>query len=528
MPKEMKVSNCYLSLTVFLCGASVMMLEILGTRIIGPHYGVSLYVWSALIAVTLISLAAGYYFGGWLADVKTKPTILNWLLFIAATIVLAISHISLPIIRFSRGFGLEAGSLLSSFVLFAPPMFFLGAIVPFSLKLSSRNIQKLGLSSGRIYALSTLGSVVGTLMVGFLLIPYMGLKQIFLLIAGLLFLLSGIGQALQRCFSGSLLGLLMIVVCFLSSIFAYSLGQVQESLINEATTSPIAYCSCSIYRAKVCTFHRKAKLIFHAQSLYGELTVMDSGEDRLLLIDGMVHTAIPRNREVVQEKGYALAQNYYLELLPYYYPAGKKALVVGLGGGLICQILANYQIETKAVEIDPKVVDIAREFFGFKGYAIISDGRYYVQNTKNRFDFVILDAYVSDRAPFYLFTREMFTLTSGILTPKGILAINYIGFPQDRLTKSLYRTLKTVFPFVEAYPTEEGDHLQVMFFFASQERLTLHSYPKGQGDTSFFEGRYLSYSEGEGIIITDNYNPVDLWWIENSFAWRKKTEEVLP
>ena len=494
-----KGNTTHILITVFVTGASVLMLEILGTRIIGPHYGVSLYVWSALISVTLGFLAIGYHSGGKLADKKPSFTSLNWILFTAGITVLVLYFISLPVIKLCQTMGLRLGSLVSSIILFGPSITLLGMVIPLSVKLTTSEIDTLGSSAGRIYAVSTLGSVAGTLAVGFLLVPNLSLRQIFFLVALLLFLVSGAGHLLQKHFAASFLNVLLIAMCLL--------GFFTKENVTETSTPG---------------------LIHHTQSTYGTLEVLESANERLLVIDGVVHTAIPKAEDIVSKKGYALTQKYYLELLPYYNPHGTNALLIGLGGGLIQNILCGYGINVQSVEIDSEVVHIARKFFGFEGEVWIGDGRYYIQNAKEKYDFVILDAYASDTIPFHMLTKEMFKSIRDILEERGILAINYVGFPQKTITKSLYRTLKTIFPHIHVYRSEEGDAIQFMYFFASRSNLSLDGFfPEIEQIESISKDR-LFYREEQGIIITDSFNPVEFWWIETSSAWRNKTQEVLP
>ncbi len=496
----MKPYNRYILVVVFVAGACVMALEILGTRIIGPYYGVSIYVWSALIAVTLGFLALGYYFGGWLADRKPELNVLNGFIFLAGLLILSIPLTSQPVIRVCGGLGLRAGVLASSLALFSPSMFLFGAVVPFSVKLTSRNLTVLGITTGRIYAVSTLGSLLGTLLTGFFLIPNLQLSHIFLIMAVLLFFLCFLGFFLQKKLLIAGLALAIASVAIFTFFIGLRFGK-KDSL----------------------------KAIYHTGSVYGDLKVVEDDMTRFLLIDGIVHTALPKDEKVLHNNDYLLSENFYPVLLPFYREEAKEALLIGLGGGLIWKILSIRGINVQSVEIDPKVVDIAKRFFGFNGDVYTGDGRYHVQTTPSTYDFVIVDAYSSDDIPFHLFTRECFLSINHILNPNGILCINYIGFSHTILTTSLFKTLKSVFPYVDVYRTEPHEDCQSMFFFASDEPLLFEgaSLLKDSEIVRLIEKHRMSYAGTKGVLITDEYNPVDMWWADTSVAWRKKTMEIL-
>ena len=502
-----KGTTRYILIVVFVTGATVMMLEILGTRVLGPHYGLSLYVWSALISVTLGFLAIGYYLGGRWVDKKPSITILNWILFMAGVIVLVLPFVSVSVVKACHILGLRLGSLLSSVILFGPTMALLGTVIPFSVRISTEDIDALGLSVGKIYAVSTLGSVAGTLVVGFLLIPNLGLRQVLFIVALLLFLVSGTGHVLQKRFTGIFFNVFMGgMVCFFG-VFA------GDNIADGLDFS----------------------VLHHTQSCYGELKVLETTDDRLLVIDGMIHTAMPKDWNSLETQSKLLSHNYYLELLPWYYPEGSRCLLIGLGGGLFPAIIAKYGIVVESVEIDPKVVDIARRYFGFNGRVEVCDGRYYVSKTKEKYDYCVLDAYLSDSMPVHLFTREFFEEIKKILVPEGILAINHIGIPEASfLTDSLYQTLRSVFNNLHIYPTEDTNEVQVIFLFASDSMLRLrlpeHRNRKYGIDKTVLNRvakKRLQVSGGKGVVITDNYNPVELHWARIATTWRKRTSWLL-
>jgi predicted membrane-bound spermidine synthase len=166
----------YLYLSISVSGASVLAIEILGTRIIGPYYGVNLFLWSALIGVTLAALSVGYVIGGTWADRKPAFSRLAWILVAAGIWIALLPLMKGPVAAAARPVGHRAALLIASFVLFFPPLAVLGMVSPYALRLRARTVGEIGRSAGDLYAISTLASVAAALLTGFVLIPSFGVS----------------------------------------------------------------------------------------------------------------------------------------------------------------------------------------------------------------------------------------------------------------------------------------------------------------------------------------------------------------
>src|SRR3989338_1595630 len=180
------LNRFFLSLTLFATGAAVMVLEILGTKVISPFFGVGLYVWSSLITVTLLSLSLGYWVGGALADRQPKVSWLYGIVFLCGLATSFIPSFIQPVIELVDSWELRLGTLSASFLLFSIPLAGLGMISPFAIRLQAQRLEGVGMTAGALYAVSTLGSFTGTLLAGFVLIPSLGVRQIFFLTAAVL------------------------------------------------------------------------------------------------------------------------------------------------------------------------------------------------------------------------------------------------------------------------------------------------------------------------------------------------------
>ncbi len=178
----------------FLAGAALMGLEIVGSRILAPYFGSSIFVWGSLIGVVLAALSAGAYMGGRLADKLPGPRPLAGLLLVAGVFALVLPWLA-PVVNheiFTLNLGPRRGPLVASIVLFLIPGISLGAVTPFIVRLSVSKVAEVGGVAGTISALSTAGSIAGTLMTAFYLIPAMGVGKILYLIGVLLVGLGGL------------------------------------------------------------------------------------------------------------------------------------------------------------------------------------------------------------------------------------------------------------------------------------------------------------------------------------------------
>src|SRR3990172_10882611 len=187
----------FLHVIVAVSGASVLAIEILGTRILGPFYGVSLFLWSALITVTLAALSIGYVIGGHWADKGATVSRLCIMMSGAGGWLILSPWIKEPVILLSEPFGLRFAVLVASFILFAPPLTLLGMVIPYAIKLRTTNLDEVGRTAGNLYAISTIASVISALLTGFVLIPNVGVNRLTLTIGVILLMAASFGFSLK-------------------------------------------------------------------------------------------------------------------------------------------------------------------------------------------------------------------------------------------------------------------------------------------------------------------------------------------
>jgi MFS family permease len=496
----------FLGITALLCGAVVMVVEVVGARIISPFFGVSLFVWTSLIAVTLISLSLGYVLGGILADRKPYASVMYLLIFVAGLAVMAIPFLKGFVLVRSIGVGLRAGSLLSATVLFAPSLLLLGCVSPYLVRLSARELRSFGRLVGIFYAISTAGSFLGTLFAGFILLAYLGVDEIMYLSGGILIVLFAVYFAFFRKTAWAFLALAIMLVPLVTAKAS------PEVLMRDGGT--------------------KVEKIYHHYGYYGNLAVLDfsygAARTREMLIDGLVQTGIDTVTGL-STYGYP----YYLEFLPYaLHPEGSNCLVIGLGGGTVPMWYERRGVVADVLDVNPDVPGVAAKYFGFKvsGKTIIADARHYLETSTTTYDYLILDVFTGDTTPGHLLTREALEAASRRLSPKGILAINLMGRlgEEGYMTASVVATLESVYEHVDVFPTfpvgGDVDHGNIVILaydydFAGYDRsvasrFVSHPFVKGQVETMF--QKYEFPQDTSAMILTDNYNPIDFYdtWLK--------------
>lgn len=181
-----RIETIFFYATIFITGAIILILEITGTRILAPLYGSTVYTWSSLITATMLSLALGYFFGGWFADRRPEIKYLYLFVLSAGILTAIIPYITAPVLSATRGMGLRWGPLVASFALFSPALFFLATVSPYAVKIKTESLKHLGVSAGNLYALSTAGSLFGGIFSGFYIGPNFSTNAVFLYAGGFL------------------------------------------------------------------------------------------------------------------------------------------------------------------------------------------------------------------------------------------------------------------------------------------------------------------------------------------------------
>lgn len=488
-----------LFLTVFVTGAAVMVIELLGTRMIAPFYGASLYVWSSLISITMIALALGYFVGGRWAD-RAERTGLSLVIALAGLLTLTIPWLTRPVLLATDPLGLRAGAFASALALFLPSLTMLGMVSPFAIKLYTARIDGVGSSAGSIYAVSTVGSVVGTLVLGFFLFPFVGSREI-LVGLGVLLLILGLAIAVVE---KKYLGNSRLLPClFLAALAA---GLLPAIVVGRSSGND--------------QFHIQSE----RESLYGWVRVIDHPANDLRV---MTSDASAIGAETISNGENRLTYQNIVDALPSLAPGIRRALVVGLGAGKMANTLhERYGIATDTLEIDPAVADAAADYFGFKprGKNIIGDARYEIRHLTGPYDLIIHDCFTGGSEPSHLLTVETLTQLRGLLSDHGIMALNFVAFYDGGRNPSLAsvsRTLEQVFPHQLFFVSEPGENFNDFIFLATNHPIDIAAQGLPEAQQAWLAQRRLPLDNTGGTIITDNYNPLEHLQIAKAENYRR-------
>jgi len=419
-----------LKLQVFICGAVVMALEITGSRILAPYFGSTIFVWGSLIGVVLTALSAGYYIGGKIADKRPDFQTFCLIILTSGVFVLLIPVIT-PIVfdlTISLNLGERYSPLMASTAILTMPSFLLGTVSPYAIKLVAKNISDLGNVAGKLYSLSTAGSILGTFITAFVLIPEIGIVRILQLLGAILVALSLLG------FRGKA-QVLLILFLALSAFLAPPTSISPNVVLFKLTLNDVIL--------------EKDTLYHHMVILEG-IDPFHGGKVRTMLLDDHFHSAMDLN----DPQRIVYSYNYYFHMGFVFNPNITDVLFIG-GGGFSGpkRFLADYpHVNVDVVEIDDEVIGGARRYFNVNEDLRLrifnEDGRIYLMKSEKKYDLIVLDAYSRTYVPFHLMTLEFFREVSRDLKPNGIVISNLISSltgPYSELFKAECNTAKQVF-----------------------------------------------------------------------------------
>ena len=403
---------------VFLAGIGSMATEISASRLLAPYYGSSTAVWAIIIGLILGSLSVGYWLGGRVAERRPDVRVLSFLVFGAAALVALIPFVARPLLELSVegiatvSVGAVVGSFLASVALFAPPVILLGTVTPFAVRLTVTGAEGAGALAGRIFALSTLGSILGTVGPALVTIPLIGTQRTLLGAAVVLALAAAVPLGARWLLPGIVLAALLFVPP----------GAIKP----------------------------RPGLVYEAESRYQFVQVVErGGVRRLYLNEGQAVHSVWRADTVLTggEWDMFLTAPALLDRPP------ARAIMLGNAGGTTGRAFGRFFPATSydGVELDPVVNDVAARFFGLadnpRQTVHAADARPFLARSEERYDLIFVDAYRQPYVPFYLATREFFALARRRLAPGGLIALNITTLPgDDRLARAVAGTLAWEFP----------------------------------------------------------------------------------
>jgi len=486
-----------------MAGAAVMVVELGVARVLTPVFGGSISVWAIVIATTMLALAAGYAFGGYRADRIGGVRVAGRAAAIGALLCAAIPYLRVPLIQQTIDLDTLTGATVTALVLIAPALFFLSQVSPALIRgLSSGGVSHVGVTAGGVYAVSTVGSLFGTLAAVWLFL-YFPLQAGF--IATALFVL------LPLALLWPLMGGITLLVGGL--MFGVTLLQEngQDDQVAQDTTG--------------------YELIAKRNSAYGEIRVIEQdGEYRYMIVNGFDQGGI----ELKTGKSAYLFDQGLVGLGRHFSRDPQQALIIGLGPGVMTDALQTAGLVTLAVEIDPVVRDVAQEYFRFDGQVVVADGRRFLQRSDASWDVIFVDAFAGGSPPWQLYTEEAFELYDAHLEPGGVVVLNFVGSHLDPgqlpALEAVVTTARQVFTQVGVFPDpwEPDDYpTRNIFIVAARTSLSAVDSP---GINSFTRAmlRAQPLVLEPGRILTDDAAPLDPLVRRTTHILRNRVREFLP
>jgi spermidine synthase len=486
-----------LSLLVFVVGTGSLGSEIAAVRLLAPYFGDSTVIWANTIGIVLVALSAGYWLGGRWADRHPHMRGLCLLALGAAVLLALVPFVADPLLAVGVraldeiSAGAFLGSLLAVLGLVAVPVFLLGAVSPWALRLALRDVEETGRVAGRLYALSTAGSLLGTLVPALVLIPVLGTRRTFLVLALGIALVAVLGLRPVRRYALAPAAMLVLLVLPVGTLKASASGRV----VHERET----------------------------EYQYARVVERWDGSRALELNEGQAQHSIWRRHTVLTDNVWD--GHLVLPFAVRERPA-RTVAILGNAAGTTSRAYEKFFPLTwvDGVEIDAELSEIGREWFDMSNPRLRlhhEDARPWLRDAERRFDVISVDAYRQPYIPFYLTTREFFQLTRDRLAPGGMVIVN-AGHPegQDELERVLSATMGTVFPHVARDPITPTNTLLVASVRPVSARRLARSVrilPAGLRPLALESAARLAAPLRGGAVYTDDRAPVE-WLIDKSIV----------
>lgn len=477
---------------------SVMAIELGASRLLAPYFSSSQIVWTVIIGTIMIAMALGNVWGGKMADKNPDPAKLYGRLLLAAVWTAAIpfvgkyviAGISVALALVVKSNFLVWASMVSCLVLFVFPLMLLGTVTPSLVKYTVEDLDNNGAIVGKLGALNTIGSIIGTFLPTFVTIPAVGTAATFLIFASILGILS---------------------ICYFISMKKGTMKVVVSVVLTAIFATSVSHDSFAFW---------EKDLVYEGESIYNYLQVKEDKNSVTLATNVLIGV------QSIMMKEKALTGMYYDYALAAPYMAGvpdlkqSEILILGLGTGTFATMCSEYfpQVAIEGVEIDKDIVELAQKYFRLPESVKVSvyDGRAYLATDK-KYDVIMVDAYQDITIPFQMSTVEMFTLVKEHLTDNGVMVVNMNmrSGKEGSINHYLQDTIASVFPEVYTATVQNGTNTEL---FASQNPLFIQELEKqiGAMENPELKNMMLKVQEGltkvEGgdLILTDDKAPVEL------------------
>lgn len=494
-----------LEIVVFICGAAVMILELVGSRLLAPYLGTSIFVWTSLIGIILGSLSLGYWLGGKLSDLKPDYKIFSGIIFEAALWIAGVAFFNEIILILVEKFvrDIRYGAVLASLILFTCPSILLGMVSPYAVRLKIKAVDESGQTVGLLYAISTIGSIAGTFLTGFVLLAYFGTTSI-LLSLSIFLLLASILAYVPYFFKTKMVFILFFSICALASDSSGAILRGDEFI---DVTTP-----------------------------YNRVWIIDEKESnkRIMVLNGAINSAMYLDKDDLfypYTEFYRLGGHFNLAL--------KRCLMIGGGGYSYPKdfLKENPNTYLDVVEIDPYLTALAKKYFKLPNNSRLTfyheDGRTFLNRTKNKYDAIFIDAYDDVSIPFQLTTQEAIQKMFEALNEEGIVIINIFSALEGETGMFLqaeYSTFKSIFPQVYLFPVYYLDNrsaLQNVMLVALKSSVKPSFISNNPSLNRYLKHLWTEPVKKDLPILTDDFAPTHRYAMKIAPAFLRKKNPLI-
>lgn len=469
-----------LEITTFIAGAIGMIIELVASRILSPYLGNSNLIWTCIIGMMLAFMSLGYFIGGKISDKLPKRNLLSLFLLNSAIFISLIPMIEIYVIEpiSKTNLNLSLIAIICSTVTFGIPSMFLATASPFAVKLKDKDMEEIGQVSGRMSALSTIGSIFGTFIAGFVLIPKLGVKNIILLV---------------------------VIILAVLSYLIYEDKDIKYTIKSIAT---LVVLIAIVFAGKQLFFQKNEDLVLDTDSEYSRIWIKKFTNNF-----GKEYTTleVDKGYESIASGQKDLTSDYlkYYDLFDYYQENAENVLMIGGAAySYPSYFLEKYKDKKiDVVEIDPKMTQLAEKYFNLdtqndrlKIYH--EDGRRYINTTQSKYDCILIDAFKGLNVPFQLTTEEALTSAKNSLNENGIVITNLISALDGKNANFInheYATYKKVFGNVKIFKVQNG-----MFNDDELQNLILVGFKNNVNEISNKYEQYQNLLTNEIVDFSSN------------------------
>ena len=422
--------NRFLYAVVFAVGMASLGAEIAAVRLMAPFFGASTVIWANTIGVVLVALSVGYWLGGRLGDSRPDVASLCRVVMVAAILLAVVPFVARPFLDISVDAldeieaGAFVGSLAGVLVLVAVPVVLMGTVSPWAIRIAVPDVEHAGRVAGRLYAVSTVGSLTGTLLAALALIPFAGTQRTFLIFAVVLALIAAAGLGWR----------FVALPLLIAGVIALPVGTVKAT--------------------------DDGRVLWEGESEHQYIRVVEEpdGDRRLELNEGQATHSLYRPDTF-------LTGQYWDSLLVLPFATRdtvpERVAILGNAAGTSARGYGHYFPGTHVdgVEIDAELTEVGYRYFDMGSSPNLAvhadDARPWLRRSPGGFDVIIVDAYRQPYIPFYLATKEFFELARARLAPGGVVLVN-VGHPEGNndLETAIGATMAEVFSTVLRDPEE--------------------------------------------------------------------------